>query len=530
MFNRFHAMIKGFIGLQTSVSEQARQASEKLAEAERAKAAAIQEAAYYRAKVAALETSSEPEIGRLERDRCADLERQLSAVIAERNAQDRKITEITESHALKTQLLEQTDARAVDANKRAEVLQQSHDRAVQQHSELHDRCGTLEVNLRNHAESLLSKTSLLEQRDAEKLNLESQVEELSQSRDQHVRALEQARTALEAASSRAEELDAQNQRAGEQIRRLESDLAELRGELETRSLEAEAARTRLTDVENSWAKSREEADAFRALTTGTLGQLLDSHRDLKSDEDRLHRGHAEKVQAMEMETVSLRKMLKETVQRLDDAQNELTQERRRLQEHEAEQSYLRSQIVGLRSQHSKEVTESSRLRKDANDLQAELHEKSKEVSDANIRLAMLRNYLADHGIGYDEDEPHSPSPINAEASVRLAELETKLAERIRLHENTERELAQALRRKRDAETQATSLSSQLDRVRSTQSPAIRGNGDWESRAIEAERKLEETDRGYRARMVQMEEDYQLAVHYVKYVVPLSTEAWADTLV
>jgi len=61
-------------------------------------------------------------------------------------------------------------------------------------------------------------------------------------------------------------------------------LAELRGEIESRTAEVESVRARLTDVENSWAKSREEADAFRALTTGSLGELLDSHRDLKTDE------------------------------------------------------------------------------------------------------------------------------------------------------------------------------------------------------------------------------------------------------
>jgi septal ring factor EnvC (AmiA/AmiB activator) len=336
--------------------------------------------------------------------------------------------------------------------------------------------------------------------------------------DQHVRALDQARTALAAASTRTEEVDLQYQRATQQIGTLEAELAELRGELETRSAEAHSVRTRLTDVENSWAKSREEADAFRALTTGSLGELLDSHRLLKADEDRSTRGHAEQIQAVETETQSLRLMLREAGQRLEESQTKLVEERQRIREWETDHSSLRSQVVGLRAQLSNVLADSGKLRKEVAEKESTLVEKSKEASDAYIKLSMLRNYLAENGIGIDEGDLRSSSRAGrASPGSNIAELENKLTERTRLHETAERELAQALRRKREAETQATQLSTQLEQLRATQSQSHNDNddADAEARAAEAERKLEETERGYKARMQQMEEDYQLAVHYVK---------------
>ncbi|KAJ7169697.1 hypothetical protein C8R46DRAFT_1265035 [Mycena filopes] len=501
--------------MQTVMAEQARLASEHLADAERMKTSATQEAAYYRAKLAAFENANESEVVRIEQERVSDLEKRMYGLMNERWEQDRKLAELSDAVALHTTLCEQAEARAADASKRADLVDESHERTLQRHNSLQERHNTVEAQLREHSERLLSQTSALEQKEADEMSLRAQVDELIQSRDQHLRALEQARSVLQASASRAEEVDLQYDRAREQISTLEVDVVELRGELESRTAEVETIRARLTDVENSWAKSREEADAFRALTTGSLGELLDSHRDLKTDEDRMARGHAEKTQAMETEAASLRKMLKEATQQTDQHQKQLADERRRVREHETEHSLLRSQLVALRIQLSNAHSDIGRTKKDLAEREAQLSDKAKESSDATVRLGMLRNYLAENGISADEDAERSRSRAQGTASPQqLSDLENKLAERTRLHENAQRELEQALRRKREAESQLGQLSTQLERVRTTQSQSA-PNPEAEARALEAERKLEETEQGYKARMQQMEEDYQLAVHYVK---------------
>ena len=83
--------------------EQARQASQRLPDAERMKANAAQEAAFYRAKLAALNASTETKQPP-KRERIANLESHISSLMAKRWQQDRKIAELSDSLALQTTL------------------------------------------------------------------------------------------------------------------------------------------------------------------------------------------------------------------------------------------------------------------------------------------------------------------------------------------------------------------------------------------------------------------------------------------
>ncbi|KAF9040391.1 hypothetical protein BDZ89DRAFT_1060481 [Hymenopellis radicata] len=503
--------------MQTALVEQAQRASEHVADAERMKVSASQEAAYYRAKLAAFEAGNESELVQMERQRVSELENDVSTLAAEKRLHEKTISELQDSLAVQTTLYEQAEARAADATKSAEHDGEAYNRVNQRLLDLQSRYAALETQFRDRSDTLLSQSSLLEQSRVDEGALRDQVDELLHLRDQHIRALDQTRGALETASSRATEVDVQYQHAREQINTLEVDLAELRGELETRNAEAETAQLRLRDVENSWSKSREEADAFRALTTGSLGELLDSHRDMKSEEDRLTRGHAEKVMAMENEAASLRNMLQEANQSAEDSHRQLSEERRRALTFESEQVHLRTQISALRTQLSIAMNESVRLRKDVSDKESGLREKTKEVADSHVRLGMLRNYFAENGVDVDDDElpARSKSRSGSVSAAAIADLERQLAERNAAYESTERDLNQAVRRTREAERMIANLTSELEQARLTASPAQAEDLDSEARLIAAERRFEEVEQSYKTRQAQMEEDYQVAVHYVK---------------
>lgn len=446
-----------------------------------------------------------------------ELERQLSTILAAQVERDRRLAQLSDELTMKSNLLEQAEANTAEATQRAGQLEETHVRVLRDHTDIQEQHTALDAELRDNADRLLAQTSLVEQKDAELLNVQAQLRELLLSRDQHVRALEQAQSALQKATARAAEVDEQSQITREQIGQYETETAELRGELEAKVSELEAVRLRLTDAENSWAKSREEADTFRALTTTSLGELLDTHRDLKTDEDRITRGHAEHVQALEAEAVSLRAMLKDATNRLEDSHGELANSRRKTRESETEALRLRTQITGLRVQLTNAQSESARARQDLALRESELKQKAKDAADAALRLDMLRNYLAENDIVLNNDG--LPAKAESETASRVAELETKVAQYTRLQEQTERELQAVSRQKQDALAQVSSLSNQLDRLRSTQSPALTRNGLDESasdaRVAEAERRAEDVERSYKARMQQLEDDYRLAVQLVK---------------
>lgn len=494
--------------MQVILASQSHDVSERLADAERMKNSAAQEAAYYRAKLSALESSNASDLNRVEHDRVSELEHYISDLKNERWSQDRKISELSDSLSLRTTLCEQAEASARELQKRSDQVDTLHNRGVQHHTELQEQHATLQSQLREQVLTLTAQASELQQKDAELSKLRSVVEEAAKSKDQHVRALEQTRITLETATLRSNEMDDAFVRSTEKIAQMESDMAQLRGELESRTTEAEAAQERASDVENAWAKSREEADAFRALTTGSLGKLLDSHRDLQSDEDRYIRAEEEKMQAVQTELTSLRHHLTDVNKKLTEAQSQSTKERQQARDAHLEQASLRAQLSGLQTQIATASSETARLHQQCTGLEEEVIAKSKENAEVNLRLATLRNYLAENGLGIDEE---AVAQRGSGSPAVMAELEVKLAERTRLHENTERELNQLARRKREVDSQVASLTTQLEQARAQGG----SEGADRSQIVELEQKLEETEQSYKTRLAQMEEDYQLAVHYVK---------------
>jgi hypothetical protein len=185
-----------------------------------------------------------------------ELERQLSASLAVQAERGHRIAQLSDELALKSALLEQSEANVAEGAKRA----------------------GLEV--REHADRLLVQTSLVEQRDAELVDMQARLDELLQSRDEQV-----GNRNLEVAS-----LDLRSQFSDSQttIQRLESENKRITRELnksreagDQHKNEAERLKNGMEELkanhETAIAQARRQAGSLEC-DKSDLQQSLDTAR------------------------------------------------------------------------------------------------------------------------------------------------------------------------------------------------------------------------------------------------------------
>lgn len=414
--------------------------------------------------------------------------------MSERQSQDRRIADLTEALATASRLREQFEDQIGVANKRAEAAETNHTKLSQTHDELQEQHASVQSSLREHSGKVANLTSVLQQYEADHKQAQSQLSILSSTQDQHVRALQHLEESLAIATNRADEAENQWNQSRDRIAQLEAEHVELRNEIETRAHEAEAAVARAVDLENAWTRSREEADGLRALNTGSLGKLVDSHNEMKAIAERGVHGQSEKLTAIEEEVSNLQLLLKESEKQSSAHQTELTGHRRRVRELTTEHASLQSQMSGLRGQLTEHTSTVGQLRQDLASREDRLHDATRAASDAELRLGTLQNYLAERGLTVDIDEliANDSEAGTSASATRVRELEAELAEKTRQIESLEHQ-----------------------RLSNPQSSSSQGDADANTRAEAAEHALAEAITTHKQQMARIEEDYQTAVHYVK---------------
>ncbi|KAL8290164.1 hypothetical protein RQP46_003103 [Phenoliferia psychrophenolica] len=515
---------------KTTLADQAQSFDERVATATRARTVALQEASYYRAKLAALETGSAGDVTKLERERTQDLERKLAESLAAKTLLERQVEKLESDVEHHSEMRASVEERHQAATSRADAAESSYSRSLSDYAELQRRANNHETTIQEHFEQIAALQSTAQVLSAENATLKERTGRTDDTVAQHMRTIEETQAALAAAHARNDEVHGVWEQSQREVAEHQQRAHQLQAELDQKHLEATTATAKAADLERILHSTREEHEATKAVAAGGLAQLLAAHRDRGTSQSRDiapdDAATTARLQALEEETTATKQMHQDVRSKHAAALGELEGVRSREVALQAQVIQLRSELGTLRTQHAHALDDVSRHKSLAHDRESEAKDATRVREAAEVRAGLLRQIMADHGLAVTDDElstrfpPMTGTETPEQLHRRVQELEGRLEQRTRAHQELEvahedarRELQETEARYRDVsrhrdvtDEQLEQLHTEVSRLRSTTVSPEEG-----ARAVKTEGDLE----ALQARHRQLESTHLKAVQYVK---------------
>ncbi|KFX89711.1 hypothetical protein V490_06842, partial [Pseudogymnoascus sp. VKM F-3557] len=463
--------------VQGSIDQQAIIAAKKIAEVEKQRDAAVSEAVYAKAKLAAHGGSqtSTPQLDNdrdtnsISGDRSTDVARKLAgALSAQANLQKHidSLTAEVEAEANGRKLAEETANIAQARIAELESYKQKNSSEVESlKAELHH------VHMEAREQSILcaeavAKANLLE---VDRETLEGQHNELLGTSKDHSETFGSLRAALAAAHSMKEHLERKVEEERSQREAMEDKLRNLRSEHEERTSELETASQRLRDAEEVAEKHAAEAQSLRVAVMSGLDKV--STRDLSMSPT----SGGEKIATLQAQAEAANVLVRKYQSAADSASEKLRSAEERIAGLEAYQEQVSREGMSIRKQLQSTMKEVQTLQAANTEMKHQIANQQLETNAVHVQHNTLKDLLQERGI----------SPI---AAARARGLNSPQMRSDSPEQNRVRELEQQL------------LTSQQSHEETKQLHASQS---------------QEADSAYREKLAQLENDYQSAVHYVK---------------
>ncbi|RWA14118.1 hypothetical protein EKO27_g973 [Xylaria grammica] len=465
------AMRQELANVQTSVDKQAVLAAKQIAEAERQRDAAIQEAVYAKAKMAA-HTGSAASTPQTETDRSAEagdhgaeLNRKLAAALnLQKEFQNNLSRTGSDLVAEKRARLLADEALSATQKRMTELESYKQETS----SEIERLRAELHISQREAREQSIiaadavAATNLLR---IEKDEFEAKYNEAAGNNSEEGDTLESLRKAVAMSTDMRNHLERRYDEERSQREAAESKLNKLKAEHEASTAELVAVSQRLRDAEELAERSAAEAQAHRQAVLSGLERLA-------SDPAKTSRADTERLAVLQNHVSEANSLAKKYQQEADSAADKLRSAEERIAGLEAYQEQSSREGVTIRRQLQSALKDTQSLQALNSDLKNQLAGQQLETNAMTVQYNTLKNILGERGIS-----PTSLSRVRGIGArtdspdvTRAIELERQLAEAVAAHEETKQSfMAQA----------------------------------------------QETEAAYRERIVQLENDYQSAVHYVK---------------
>ena len=456
------AMRTELANVQSAVDKQAVIAARQIAEAEKQRDAAIQEAVYAKAKLAAhSENRPLPETEREETSR-----KLASALHLQKNH---------ESHieSLKTELdSERRSRRLADDTSDATQTRMANLEAYRQQTSTEVERLKAELHMaqreaREHSSTSAEAIAALELLKVEKEDFASKYSESMQASKDHGDTLESLRAAIAASSDSKSHLESRFEEERAQREMAEGKFSKLKTEHDARTAELVAATQRLRDAEELAEKHANEARTHRLALVSGLDKL--SGRDVSA----ANSGDAERMVALQNQVTAANALVTKNREAADVAADKLRSAEERIAGLEQYQEQSSREGVGIRRQLQSTLRDTQGLQAANTELRNQLNSQQLETNAMSVQHNTLKDILSERGISPTAAirARNLTSPRNGSPEMtRVRDLESQLANATAAHEETKQTFA---------------LQSQ------------------------------DSEATYRDKLSQLESDYQSAVHYVK---------------
>ncbi|KAF9949426.1 Negative regulator of mitotic exit [Mortierella alpina] len=457
---------------KTSIATQAQIASNKVREAERIRTSALQEAAYLKAKVNALQSGEVSALISTESERAADLEKRLTSALTQLDKYEAQFVQyetILEHERLSR---ESAEERERDASSRAEEAQMAHTRALNELTTLHERASVAEASLRETVAKSASSEAGLSSYQQQSAALFSQISTLKSTVDQQKKSLEKVKMAYTVANERAEHADRLWTQSRQEMDQIQLELANVRAKSDRSQHEAEHWRTKASETELLWQRAKKDSEAMRALLEEDMNaSYADSTSKERKHDSIMAITSASRIAELEHELATLRQVLADSQEATTQANKDLGDTMVRISQLEQSSMSARAEAATAQRQLKEAREKASVLQSQLVRKEETIEEMVKEQENNEVQLGLLLGIMKENGLMAD-----------------------------------------------DLLLEALNQSAEGNIPPGTVSPLKMKIQEAENRAIEAENRLEElqqTKDHQEERIQQLEADYQTAVHYVQ---------------
>ncbi|KAF2757426.1 hypothetical protein EJ05DRAFT_389232 [Pseudovirgaria hyperparasitica] len=427
--------------VQETIDDQARSAAGKIAEVEKQRDAAVNEAVYAKAKLAAHGGGSQagtpqPDGGRgvntPDIDRVHDISRKLANSLAFQTELSNKIEALTtevEAERRAKQLAEETAEAAQTRVSELDTYRQRNASEVESlRAELHEVQRAAREEAANAAEAKATARLLT----VDKQEIETKLTRAVGDTHNHSSLLQSLRDAVAASSDRASMFERKFEEERQQRVVIEQKFAQIRSEQESQMRELDSTTARLRDAEELAQKHAAEAETHRSAVLIGLGKSIDMENN---DQDVID----ERVTILQQQVEAANILVRNNQNAADVASDKLRRAEERIAGLEAYQEQTSRESLTIRKQLQVTMKECQNVQRDRDEMLLGYEKQRLESNALEIQLKTLKGLLEERGINPSDarrsrglDSPNSR--FGTPELGRMRELEQQLDASLKAHD------------------------------------------------------------------------------------------------